>query len=79
MMNIPFIQTLKQMSDESPKGLMVETTDKIKMNKEEATYFNNITPEGRGSCQPLTRLPLYLMPLGVLHKLLKKKASLWVT
>lgn len=46
MMNIPFIQTLKQMSDESPKGLMVETTDKIKMNKEEATYFNNITPEG---------------------------------
>lgn len=39
MLNIPSVQTLKQMSDESLKGAMVKTTDKSKRNIEEAGVF----------------------------------------
>lgn len=39
MMNIPSVQTLKQMNDESPKGAMVITTNKSKRNTEEAGVF----------------------------------------
>lgn len=39
MMNIPSVQTLKQMSAESPKGAMVKATDKSKRNTEEAGVF----------------------------------------
>ena len=39
MMNIPSVQTLKQMRDESPTGATVKTTDKAKVNTEEAGVF----------------------------------------